>query len=94
MLKGQARPITNDERLARIERARALMVKEGLGAIVLTGGTSLVYFTNLRWGQSERMFAVILPAKGSPAIICPAFEADRAGEQIKTSPLAAARARC
>jgi Xaa-Pro dipeptidase len=39
MLKGQARPITNDERLARIERARALMVKEGLGAIVLTGGT-------------------------------------------------------
>ncbi|HSP89943.1 MAG TPA: hypothetical protein VLN08_03505, partial [Vicinamibacterales bacterium] len=30
MLKGQARPITNDERLARIERARALMVKEGL----------------------------------------------------------------
>jgi Xaa-Pro dipeptidase len=35
------------------------------------------------------MFAVILPAKGAPAIICPAFEADRAGEQIKTSPLAA-----
>jgi Xaa-Pro dipeptidase len=88
-LRGQARPITNDERLARIERARALMVGEGLGAIVLTGGTSLVYYTNLRWGHSERMFAVILPAKGAPAIICPAFEADRAGEQIKTSPLAA-----
>jgi len=88
-LKGQARPITNEERLARIEKARALMVKEGLGAIVLTGGTSLVYYTNLRWGHSERMFAVILPAKGIPAIICPAFEADRAGEQIKTSPLAA-----
>ena len=89
MLKGQARPITNEERLARIEKARALMVKESLGAIVLTGGTSLVYYTNLRWGHSERMFAVILPAKGIPAIICPAFEADRAGEQIKTSPLAA-----
>ena len=89
MLKGQERPITNDERLARIERARVLMVKEGLGAIVLTGGTSMLYFTNLRWGQSERMFAVILPAKGSPAIICPAFEADRAGEQVKRSPLAA-----
>jgi Xaa-Pro dipeptidase len=64
------------------------MTKEGLGAIILTGGTSLVYYTSLRWGHSERMFAVILPAKGSPAIICPAFEADRAGEQIKTSPLA------
>jgi len=78
----------DNERLARIERARALMVKEGLGAIVLTGGTSLVYYTNLSWGQSERMFAVILPAKGNPAIVCPAFEADRAGEQIKRSPLA------
>ena len=87
MLKGQTRPITNDERRARIERARALMVQEGLGAIVLTGGTSMVYYTNLRWGQSERMFAVVLPAKGNPVIVCPAFEADRAGEQIKTSPL-------
>jgi hypothetical protein len=45
-LKGQARPITNDERLALIERARALMLKEGLGAIVLTGGTSMLYSTN------------------------------------------------
>jgi Xaa-Pro dipeptidase len=89
MLKGRARPITNEERLARIERARALMAQERLGAIILTGGTSLVYYTNLRWGQSERMFAVMLPAKGDPVIVCPAFEADRAGEQIKTSPLAA-----
>ena len=64
------------------------MAKEGLGAIVLTGGTSLVYFTNLRWGQSERMLAVILPAKGDPVIVCPAFELGRADEQIKTSPLA------
>jgi Xaa-Pro dipeptidase len=87
VLKGQARAITNDERVARIERARALMAQERLGAIVLTGGTSLVYFTNLRWGQSERMFAVVLPAKGDPVIVCPAFEADRANEQIKTSPL-------
>ena len=88
VLKGQARPITNDERLARMERARALMAKEGLGAIVLTGGTSLVYFTNLRWGQSERMLAVILPAKGEPVVVCPAFELGRADEQIKTGPLA------
>ena len=82
-LRAQARPITNDERLARIERAKALMAKEGLGAIVLTGGTSLVYFSNLRWGQSERMLAVILPAKGDPVIVCPAFELGRADEQLE-----------
>ncbi len=88
MLKDRAKPITSDERLARIERAKALMATEGLGAIVLTGGTSLVYFTDLRWGQSERLLAVILPAKGDPVVVCPAFELDRAGEQIKVGPLA------
>jgi Xaa-Pro dipeptidase len=88
VLKGRARPITNEERLARIERARALMAQEGLGAIILMGGTSLLYFTSLRWGLSERMFAVVLPAKGDPVIVCPGFEADRASEQIKVSPLA------
>lgn len=69
-LKGQARPITSEERRARIGRARALTVREDLGAIILTGDTSLVYFTNFRWGQSERMFAVTLPAKGTQVIVC------------------------
>ena len=45
-------------------------MREDLGAIILTGDTSLVYFTNFRWGQSERMFAVTLPAKGTQVIVC------------------------
>ncbi|MDH5316068.1 MAG: Xaa-Pro peptidase family protein, partial [Gemmatimonadota bacterium] len=81
-------PITNDERRARIEQARRLMGNQGLDAIVLTGGTSLRYFTNMSWGLSERLLAVILPREGAPFIVCPAFERDRAEEQISEGPLA------
>ena len=81
-------PITNDERRARIEQARRLMGNHGLDAIVLTGGTSLRYFTNMSWGLSERLLAVILPREGAPFIVCPSFERDRAEEQINEGPLA------
>jgi Xaa-Pro dipeptidase len=81
-------PITNDERRARIEQARGRMGTHGLDAIVLTGGTSLRYFTNMSWGLSERLLAVVLPREGTPFIVCPSFERDRAEEQINEGPLA------
>jgi len=86
-MRDQARPITNDERLARIEKARRLMVASKLDAILLTGGTSLTYFTGLRFGTSERLMALVLPAKGEPFVVCPAFEVDRLNEQLRQSPL-------
>jgi Xaa-Pro dipeptidase len=45
-------------------------------------GTSLKYFTGIRWWGGERMFALVLPAKGIPFYVCPAFEEGRAREQI------------
>ncbi len=45
-------------------------------------GTSLKYFTSIRWWGSERMFALVLPAKGAAFYVCPAFEEGRAREQI------------
>lgn len=85
-LRSLARPITSDERLARVERARAIMVAEGFGAIMLNGGTSLSYFTNIRWGLSERFFGMVIPARGEPFFVCPAFELDRAQEQLRLGP--------
>lgn len=87
-MKDKAKPITADERRARIEKARRLMAEQKLDAVVLMGGTSLVYFSNIRWGLSERMFAMVLPEKGEPFYVCPAFEEDRAREQIALGPLA------
>ncbi len=85
-MRGQATPITNDERRARIEKARRLMAEDKIDALVLSGGTSLVYFTNIRWGGGERLFACVIPVKGEPFFVCPAFEEDRAREQIALGP--------
>jgi Xaa-Pro dipeptidase len=75
-------PISAVERAARVGRAQEHMAKEGLGAVLLEGGTSMAYFTGVRWGLSERTFAVVLPAKGEPIWICPGFEEARARESI------------
>ncbi len=85
-MRGQARPITNDERRGRIDKARRLMSEAKLDALILSGGTSLVYFTNIRWGGGERLFACVIPATGEPFFVCPAFEEDRAREQIARGP--------
>jgi Xaa-Pro dipeptidase len=91
-MKSQARPITNDERRGRIEKARRLMAQHKIDAIMLTQGTSLVYFTNIRWGGGERLFACVVPVKGEPFFVCPAFEEDRAREQIALGPFGGGKA--
>ena len=78
-------PISDDERRARMERARKLMVDNGFSAIFVEPGTTMSYFTGVLWGTSERMFAMVLPAKGEPAFICPGFEEARAKEVIRFS---------
>jgi Xaa-Pro dipeptidase len=85
-MRNQARPITADERRSRIERAKRLMGDQKIDAMVLCSGTSLVYFTNIRWSGAERLFACVIPAKGEPFFVCPAFEEDRAREQIARGP--------
>jgi Xaa-Pro dipeptidase len=82
-----ARPITTDERQARVAKARRLLAAERLDALFLTGGTSLKYFTNISWGLSERLLALVLPRDGRAFVVCPAFERDRALEQIEAGPL-------
>jgi Xaa-Pro dipeptidase len=84
--KNEAKPITREELAARQEQARKLMAANGLNAILLMSGTSLTYFTGIRWWGGERMFAYILPAKGEAFYVCPAFEEGRAREEIVKAP--------
>jgi Xaa-Pro dipeptidase len=95
--KSEPVPITREERHGRQERARKLMSENALDAIVLMGGseaqgnendegTSLRYFTGIRWWGGERLFALVLPAKGAAFCVCPAFEEGRAHEQISRPP--------
>jgi Xaa-Pro dipeptidase len=85
-LKDLPRPITIEERSSRLEKARQLMPSNELDAILLMEGTSLNYFTGIRWWGGERLFAMILPAKGKPFYVSPAFEEGRAREQISKGP--------
>src|SRR5579863_2489427 len=84
--KSEAVPISLDERRERQERARKLMSENALDAIVLMAGTSLQYFSGIRWWGGERTFALGLPAKGGAFYVCPAFEEGRAREQTANSP--------
>ena len=86
-MKDQAKPITVDERKGRIEKARALMKANGINAMMLTGGTSMEYFTGIRWGLSERLLAAIIPVSGNAFLVTPKFEEERALEQARTGPL-------
>src|ERR1700757_1319719 len=85
-MKDQAHPISSEERQARQEKARALMEGNALDAILLMEGTSLNYFTGMRWWGGERMFAMVLPAKGKAFYVCPGFEEGRAREQLAKAP--------
>jgi Xaa-Pro dipeptidase len=75
-------PISSEERLARIAKARALMQKNGIGAIVVEAGPSLDYFTGVQWWRSERLTAVVIPASGEPIIVTPFFERPSVAESL------------
>jgi Xaa-Pro dipeptidase len=82
----EAHPITIEERAQRQERARQLMRDNNLSAIILGQGTSLAYFTGIHWQGGERLFAMVLPAKGDAFYVSAAFEEGRAREQIAQAP--------
>jgi Xaa-Pro dipeptidase len=81
-MTGGVKPITAQERAARIEKAQQLMAKHKISALMLEGGSSLFYFTGIRWGLSERPFVCVLPAKGEAAWVSPGFEEERARELV------------
>ena len=78
----QTTEVSTDTYRERIARLQEAMKEFGLGAIVLEPGPAMLYLTGVRWGKSERTFAVVLPAKGEPVWVLPGFEEMRARELI------------
>jgi Xaa-Pro dipeptidase len=68
---------------ARIAKVQAAMKESGIKAIVLESGPAMIYLTGVRWGRSERTFAVVLAQTGDPSYVLPGFEEMRARELIK-----------
>ena len=75
-------PIGQAERLQRLAKARALMQKNGIGAVVIEPGSSLDYFTGVQWHRSERLTAAVIPAEGDPIIVTPFFESPSVRETL------------
>jgi Xaa-Pro dipeptidase len=78
-------PITADEFHARLLHAQEFMsqLDPNFDALLLGPGTSLYYFTGIRWGLSERLLALIIPRTGQPVLISPAFEEGRMRELMR-----------
>jgi len=79
----QAQEISASTYRARIGKLQDAMKEFGLSAVVLEPGPAMMYLTGVRWGKSERTFAVVLPVKGEPVWVLPGFEEMRARELIK-----------
>ena len=73
-MTGAVVPIDAAERARRLSRAQALMKANGIGAVAIEPGSSMVYFTGVRWSRSERPTLAILPVEGQPLIVTPFFE--------------------
>ena len=79
------KPITDDERRARTEKARRLMRDNKIGALVLEGGSSMFYYTGTRWTATDRTLALVLPAKGEPAWVVSQADQARAQQVLRMS---------
>lgn len=75
-------PISTAERLRRMAKARELMQRAGIGAVVVEAGSSLDYLTGIQWFRSERLTAAVIPAQGDPVIVTPFFESPSVRETL------------
>ena len=87
VLSAEARTFTTAERVQRIERAQKLMAAANIDAVVLANNTaSSAYFADLRLNGGERLWALVMPARSGPFLVCPAFEEGRAREMLEAGP--------
>jgi Xaa-Pro dipeptidase len=82
-MTGDVKPVSRDEYLLRIDKARRLMARHGIGALLIEPGASMVYFTGVHWWRSERLTAIVLPRDGDLAIVTPQFEAPSVSESLE-----------
>ncbi len=76
-------PISDQERLGRIEKAKKLMRENSIDVIFLEPGSSMTYFSDINWWRSERMLGLFIFSKGNMAYICPKFEENKLRERLK-----------
>jgi Xaa-Pro dipeptidase len=82
-LTKNAQPIPAQEHAARIAKLQSLMQRQKVAAFLVESGTTLEYFTGIRWRRSERTTAALIPAEGASIVVTPFFEAPSIRELLK-----------
>ena len=93
-LGSRVHPISAEEVRGRLDHAQKLMAEPPAlapgqtssakyDALFFAPGTSLYYFTGIRWGLSERLLGLVLPRTGAPVLVVPAFEEGRLREKLR-----------
>ena len=80
-----ARPISREERAARLAKVQGLMQQQKIAALLVESGSTLEYFTGVRWRQSERVTAAVIPAHGEVILVTPYFEAPSIQEMLQVN---------
>jgi len=76
-------PITPQEHAARLSKHQSLMRQRNVAEHLIEAGSSLEYFTGIRWWRSERTTAALIPAEGQVVIVTPFFEVPSVEESLK-----------
>jgi Xaa-Pro dipeptidase len=80
-----SKPISADERRARIAKVQMLMGERKCAALLIEPGSTLDYFTGIQWRRSERMTLAVIPAHGDVLVVTPAFEEPSVRETLQVS---------
>lgn len=78
-----AQAITALEHTARIAKLQSLMQQQKVAALLVEAGSTLQYFTGIRWWRSERTTAALIPAEGEVVVVTPFFEEPSIRETLK-----------
>ena len=85
-VKASAVPaITAQEHEARLAKVQGLMRQRKVAALLLEAGSSLEYFTGVRWWRSERTTAALIPAEGRVVVVTPYFEEPSVRESLRVA---------
>lgn len=84
-LTADAKPIAKEEHAARIAKLQSLMQRKRVAALLVEAGSSLEYFTGIRWWRSERTTAALIPAAGQTVVVTPFFEVPSVEETLRVA---------
>jgi Xaa-Pro dipeptidase len=84
-LTRSVRPIDAEEHGGRLAKVQSLMQQQKTGALLVESGSTLEYFTGVRWWRSERTTAALIPTEGPVVVVTPAFEEPSIRETLKVA---------